>query len=136
MKEQEATGTMPHGGDGDAVEAREAEWDAALGFSAEAGKEAAAAGDAMTAEPESVEADALNDQELNEMIESICCSKAEEFHMLGYESVTGKDVWDCVSAQYKQIPPLHKIVNDILSLKPTKFMNWMTVKAYKGIDLD
>jgi hypothetical protein len=73
----------------------------------------------------------LDEQTLNEMIESICVSKAEEFHMLGYESVTGKDVWDCVSSKYKELPPLHRIVNDILSLRVTGFMNWMTLSVWK-----
>ena len=122
---------MPPDADDEAEEAANVEIDAAMS-SAEAGDEAAAAeGAASAAEPEAVKADALNGQELNEMIEKICCSKAEEFHMLGYESVTGKDIWDCVSAQYKQIPPLHRIVNDILSLKPTAFMNWMTLSVWR-----
>lgn len=73
----------------------------------------------------------LEDSELNAMIEEVCNSKAEEFHMLGYGSVTGKDVWDCVSSKYKETPPLHKVVNDILSLKSTQFMNWMTLSVWK-----
>lgn len=84
---------------------------------------------AALAEAESSET--LDDQALNEMIEELCNSKAEEFRMLGYESVTGKDVWECVSSGYKELPPLHKIVNDILSLRVTAFMNWMTLSIWK-----
>lgn len=75
----------------------------------------------------------LSDEELNVVIENICHSKAEEFRMIGYEHVTGKDIWECVSDKYHKtgIPPLHKIVNDILSLKVTSFMNWMTMSIYK-----
>nr|WP_240762005.1 post-transcriptional regulator [Paenibacillus thalictri] len=75
----------------------------------------------------------MSEQELNESIESICNSKAEEFHMLGYEQVTGSDIWDCVSDKYLKsgIPPLHRVINDILSLKTTQFMNWMTMSIYK-----
>ncbi|WP_325176700.1 post-transcriptional regulator [Paenibacillus alkalitolerans] len=73
----------------------------------------------------------MSDNELNAMIETICMSKAEEFHMLGYGSVTGKDIWDCVSSKYKETPPLHRVVNDILSLKTTQLMNWMTLSAWK-----
>lgn len=86
----------------------------------------------------SVEADgeeaALTDYELNEVIESLCLSKVEEFVMLGYEHVSGKDIWDCVSDKYRKtgVPPLHQIVNDILSLKSTQFMNWMTLSVYRG----
>jgi hypothetical protein len=75
----------------------------------------------------------LSDEELNEVIESICSSKAEEFRMLGYEQVVGPDIWNCVSDKYIKsgIPPLYKVVNDILSLKVTQFMNWMTMSIYK-----
>ncbi|OBR65813.1 hypothetical protein A7K91_17410 [Paenibacillus oryzae] len=67
-------------------------------------------------------------------IEELCCSKAEEFRMLGYEHVAGKDVWECVSARYAKTgqPALHRIVNDILSLKATQFMNALTLNAMKG----
>lgn len=80
----------------------------------------------------------LNDRELNEFIRELCVSKAEEFQLLGYEHVTGEDVWMCVSEPYERhgIPLLHQIVNDILSLKVIKFMNWMTIHAYKKDDVD
>ncbi|WP_367618632.1 post-transcriptional regulator [Paenibacillus andongensis] len=76
----------------------------------------------------------LTDIELNELIESLCLSKVEEFIMLGYEHVSGKDIWDCVSDKYRKtgVPSLHQIVNDILSLKSTAFMNWMTISMYRG----
>lgn len=73
----------------------------------------------------------MDEQTLNAMIEEICNSKADEFHMLGYESVTGRDVWDCVSSKYKELPPLHRLVNDIMSLRATGFMNWMTLSVWK-----
>lgn len=51
---------------------------------------------------------------------------------MGYE-VEAADIWKCVSSQYKkEMPPLHQVVNDILSLKITKYMNWAMVEAYKG----
>ncbi|MBD0381728.1 hypothetical protein ICC18_16515 [Paenibacillus sp. WST5] len=76
----------------------------------------------------------LSEYELNEVIENLCLSKVDEFIMLGYEHVSGKDIWDCVSDKYRKtgVPPLHQIVNDILSLKSTQFMNWMTLSVYKG----
>jgi hypothetical protein len=73
----------------------------------------------------------LDERALTDMIEEICISKAEEFHMLGYQSITGKDIWDCVNARYKELPMLHRLVNDILSLRPTQFMNWMTLSVWK-----
>jgi len=79
----------------------------------------------------------MREEELNKAIRDICVSKAEEFRMLGYEQVTGEEIWDCVSDKYKNgTPPLYQVVNDILSLKVTQFMNWMTMNAYKGFHLD
>ncbi len=79
----------------------------------------------------------FSEEELNRIIEELCLSKAEEFQMLGYEQVTGKDIWNCVSIKYTEgIPQLHRVVNDILSLKATQFMNWMTLSAYKGARFD
>ncbi|MDF2925100.1 MAG: hypothetical protein K0R57_4014 [Paenibacillaceae bacterium] len=72
--------------------------------------------------------------DLSTVIENLCYSKADEFRLLGYEHVSGLDIWDCISSKYAKTgtPPLHQIVNDILSLKTTQFMNWMTMRAYTG----
>lgn len=82
---------------------------------------------------EQEETEPLSDEELNEVIANICNSKAEEFRMIGYEHVTGREIWECVSEKYRKTgaPPLYKVVNDILSLKVTQFMNWMTMNIYK-----
>lgn len=75
-----------------------------------------------------------SEEEMKRMIRELCDSKADEFRMLGYDSVTGQDVWNCVSDKYIKLgkPLLHKMVNDILSLKVTTLMNWMTLSIYKG----
>lgn len=77
---------------------------------------------------------ALSEAELNAMVEQLCESKAEEFRMLGYENVSGQDVWECVSDKYHKsgFPPLYAVVNDILSLKITQFMNFITLNMYRG----
>lgn len=76
----------------------------------------------------------MADEDLNSVIEELCKSKAEEFQLIGYEHVTGEEVWQCVSEKYKKTgqPELHQLVNDILSLKAMGFMNFMTISAYKG----
>lgn len=76
----------------------------------------------------------MTELEMNETIEQLCLSKAEEFHLIGYEHVSGADVWECVSDKYhkKGTPPLYQIVNDILSLKVTQFMNFITLSMYRG----
>ena len=80
----------------------------------------------------------INDPDIRRTIDELCRSKAEEFHMLGYEQVSATEIWDCVSEKYIKsgVPPLHRVVNDILSLKVTQFMNWMTMNIYRGTHLD
>lgn len=74
---------------------------------------------------------------MEKSIEQLCESKSEEFALMGYEHVTGKEIWLCVSSKYNgDLPSINRLVNDILSLKVTTFMNWMTLNAYKGINLD
>jgi Glu-tRNA(Gln) amidotransferase subunit E-like FAD-binding protein len=82
-------------------------------------------------------AQTLSEEQLNKVVEELCISKAEEFTMLGYENVTGKEIWECISDRYKKgMPLLHQVVNDILSLKTTQYMNWMTMTiVYKGPSL-
>lgn len=76
----------------------------------------------------------MTEAELSKMLEGLCQSKAEEFRMLGYEHVFGEQIWECVSDKYQKngMPALHQVVNDILSLKVTQFMNWNTMNIYKG----
>jgi len=76
----------------------------------------------------------VENKELDSVIEELCRSKAEEFRLIGYEHVTGEEIWACVSAKYAKSgqPELHKLVNDILSLRAVQFMNFMTLSAYKG----
>ncbi|MCL6575406.1 post-transcriptional regulator [Kyrpidia sp.] len=75
----------------------------------------------------------MSPEELTRSIEELCHSKAREFAVLGYDNVTGQEIWQCVSSRYKNgFPALHRIVNDILSLKPTQYMDWAMVKAMKG----
>lgn len=85
-----------------------------------------------------MELDDLSSVQLDEDIQMMCRSKAEEFRLIGYEHVTSKDIWNCVSSKYEKdkVPPLHQLVNDILSLKVTGFMNYMTMSAYKGSTFD
>ncbi|MGD9677271.1 MAG: post-transcriptional regulator [Vulcanibacillus sp.] len=78
----------------------------------------------------------METEELNKQIEGLCISKAEEFYLMGYKNISGESIWECVREKYKgELPMLHIIVNDILSLKVTTYMNWMTMKAYKGLEI-
>jgi len=110
-----------------------------------AGRTPAAGAEEASAEGESAAAGtaeqaggtALSDAELNRLIEELCESKAEELRLLGYEEVGGEDVWACVSEGYRKsgMPPLYRVVNDILSLKPGRFMNYITLSMYRGESL-
>lgn len=74
------------------------------------------------------------DQEQLEQLLSLCQSKAEEFAMIGYDKVNKEEIWRYFESRYRNTyPPLHRMVNEILSLKITSFMNWITLNAYKGI---
>jgi hypothetical protein len=77
---------------------------------------------------------AMTEDEFDEMVQTLCESKAAEFRLIGYEHVEAEEVWSCVSSKYSKtgVPALHAVVNDILSLKVTTFMNQMTLNAYRG----
>ncbi|ANY72357.1 post-transcriptional regulator [Paenibacillus ihbetae] len=80
----------------------------------------------------------MTEDELMSTIEMVCQSKVEEMHLIGYEHVTTDDIWNCVNSKYEKegVPSLHKLVNDILSLKAMSLMNYMTISAYKGSSFD
>lgn len=79
-------------------------------------------------------ADSGEEDDMSAMIEQLCESKADEFRLIGYEHVSGRDIWECVSDKYHKsgMPPLYQVVNDILSLKVTQFMNYITLNMYRG----
>lgn len=88
----------------------------------------------MTGESDEFLESPSEDEAMNAMIEQLCESKADEFRLIGYDQVTGRDVWECVSDKYHKsgMPPLYQVVNDILSLKVTQFMNYITLNMYRG----
>lgn len=69
----------------------------------------------------------------DQTIKQLCASKAEEFKLVGYEHVTAEEIWECVSTPYVKsgVPAVHQLVSDILSLKVTKFMNYMMMSIYR-----
>jgi len=80
-------------------------------------------------------AELLSEEELMRCIEDLCNSKANEFRMYGYENVTGEQIWACVSENYRRgWPRLNRLVNDIMSLKANRFMNWLMLSVYKDED--
>lgn len=76
--------------------------------------------------------DLIREEELMKSIEDLCNIKAEEFRLYGYDDVTGEQIWACVSENYRRgWPRLNRLVNDIMSLKANRFMNWLMLSVYK-----
>lgn len=74
----------------------------------------------------------LSEDELMYSVEELCNSKAEEFCFYGYENITGEQIWACVSENYRRgWPRMNRLVNDIMSLKANRFMNWLMISVYK-----
>ncbi|AKP79629.1 MULTISPECIES: post-transcriptional regulator [Priestia] len=70
-----------------------------------------------------------------ELIQPVVSSKMEEFHMLGYEEVTENDLLSYLEMKKwkkeKELS-LHQVVNDILSVKITQVMSYVTIESYKS----
>lgn len=79
----------------------------------------------------------MTGEELTEAVIGLCRVKAEELRYLGYKQTTWEEVWKCVNAKYvgRQDPPLHRIVNDILTLRADRLMNYLTIAALKEAPL-
>ncbi len=61
--------------------------------------------------------------------------KVREFHFLGYEHVTSKQIWSYFQQLRKRRPQnLHELVNAILSLQPQAVMNYDLQAAYRHVD--
>ncbi|USL35815.1 post-transcriptional regulator [Priestia megaterium] len=70
-----------------------------------------------------------------ELIQPVLSSKMEEFHMLGYEEVTENDLLSYLEMKkWKKERELflHQVVNDILSVKITQVMSYVTIESYKS----
>lgn len=73
-----------------------------------------------------------NWNEYTEELQALCVSKAEEFHLLGYEGVTAPEIWQCVQNILKGKGQIHQVVEAILGLNIGKFMTRATINAYQG----
>lgn len=65
-------------------------------------------------------------------LQQLCADKASDFDLLGYADIAPESIWACVASKWKDKPPLHQAVSDILGLQIGQFMNFVTVNAYKG----
>lgn len=68
-------------------------------------------------------------------IEPVLVSKIEEFHLMGYESVTHEELWKFITVKLKKKQQewmLHQAVQAIFKLNINDFMNWLTIEAYQA----
>lgn len=71
-------------------------------------------------------------------VKPVLTSKVEEFLLMGYSRATDEDIWNCLKQHtWKNNPPkrLYQVVQDILHLRASVYMNYLTLKAYKDDDL-
>ncbi|MFB4163781.1 post-transcriptional regulator [Alteribacillus sp. JSM 102045] len=65
-------------------------------------------------------------------------SKVEEFHMLGYHHADKEEVWNCVMEKIKKMDGymrFHVLINIILTLRLSEYMNRLTISSYKESSL-
>ncbi|CAG9619465.1 post-transcriptional regulator [Sutcliffiella rhizosphaerae] len=69
--------------------------------------------------------------ELNPVLQS----KLEEFQLLGYNTVSENDLWECLTKKKWKRPEtkmLYELVNDVYSLSLNEYMTFITIEAYKA----
>jgi hypothetical protein len=66
-------------------------------------------------------------------------SKLDEFQLLGYDTISEKELWDyLIKKKWKKVnseKKLFEIVQDILSIKVSDYMSFATIEAYKSPEL-
>lgn len=61
-------------------------------------------------------------------------SKLEEFYLCGYDQFSEEELWTfLITKKWKKIEEvkLHRLVEDIMSVKAADFMNYTTIEFYK-----
>jgi uncharacterized protein with HEPN domain len=74
-------------------------------------------------------------EEWKEILQPVLQSKLEEFHIMGYESVTKDEIWKFIEVKLtkkQQEWMLHELVNSIFRLRVNDFMNWLTIEAFQS----
>lgn len=65
-------------------------------------------------------------------------SKRKELLVMGYSKTTNNDIWNCLVDRVWQGNPdkrLHEVVQDILHLSSSVYMNYLTLSTYQDDDL-
>ncbi|MET3196240.1 post-transcriptional regulator [Bacillus sp. OAE603] len=63
-------------------------------------------------------------------------SKLDEFKMLGYDTVSEDELWQCLEntlwRKNEDDPKLFQLVEDILSLTVNDYMNYIRIESFKS----
>ncbi len=71
-------------------------------------------------------------------VKPVLDSKRKEFFIIGYSKTTNDDIWDCLVDRIWEGNPnkrLHEVVQDILHLTSSVYMNYLTLSTYQDDDL-
>lgn len=74
-------------------------------------------------------------------LELVLTSKVEEFRFHNYEQLTKEQIWlFCVEKKWRkeQIEqmPIHRLVNTILSVKPSDMLVYEQIREYKAVQYE
>jgi len=72
-------------------------------------------------------------EEVHTSLLELCEARAADFRLLGVVGVTGEDIWHTVLRRHEDIPPLYRLVADILSLKVQAFLDDRRRETYRGL---
>jgi len=72
-------------------------------------------------------------EEIRTSLLELCEARAADFRLLGLTGVTGEDVWRTVLRRYDDVPPLYRLVADILSLKVQTFLDDRRREMYRNL---
>lgn len=65
-------------------------------------------------------------------------SKLEEFHILGYDSVSQNELWGYLTKKKWRKPKedihIYEIIADILAVKVSDFISFATIESYKSAE--
>lgn len=71
-------------------------------------------------------------------VQPVLSSKLEEFRLLGYDSITETELWEfLIKKKWKKAkdePKLHKIIQDILTIKVSDFISYAAIESYKSTE--
>lgn len=77
----------------------------------------------------------MNYGQFRTQVKPAMVSKLEEFRLLGYDSVSEKELWEYLTKKkWRKVTDekkLYEIIQDILSIKVSDFISFATIETYK-----